>query len=169
MAADFDSISCVDWYSSEGGTDWYCREGFGTLFVHSARDVPVTLDTAASGVHWGGPGVEVVTDNGTINARAVVVTVSMGVLASGGIKFDPPLPVKKQEAIDALTIGHLMHVALQLNENFFGVGDDGYFRYKITEEMNGVPKGFGALVDAGGHGITYCDQGGDVGRSVEPG
>ena len=96
--------------------------------------------------------------------RAVVVTVSMGVLASGGIKFDPPLPVKKQEAIDALTIGHLMHVALQLNENFFGVGDDGYFRYKITEEMNGAPKGFGALVDSGGHGITYCDLGGDFVR-----
>ena len=166
MAADFDSISCADWYSGEDGTDWYCREGFGTLFAHSARDVPVTLETAAFEVRWGGPGVEVVTDNGTIKARAVVVTVSMGVLANGNIKFDPPLPVKKQEAIDALTMGHMMHVALQLNENFFGVGEDGYFGYKITEEMNGAPKGFGALVDAGGHGITYCDLGGDFARQM---
>ncbi|SDX04306.1 Monoamine oxidase [Ruegeria halocynthiae] len=166
MAKDFDHFSCSDWYTAEDGTDWYCREGFGTLFAHSARDVPVTLETAASEVRWGGSGVEVVTDNGTINARAVVVTVSMGVLAGGDIKFDPPLPVKKQEAINVLTMGHYNHVALQLKDNFFGVGSDGYYNYKITEEMNGAPMGFGALVDANGHGITYCDLGGEFARQM---
>jgi monoamine oxidase len=166
IAKDFDHFSCADWYTAEDGTDWYCREGFGALFAHSARDVPVTLNTAASKVRWGDQGVEVLTDSGTIRARAVVVTVSTGVLASGDIEFDPPLPVKKQEAISVLTMGHYIHVALQLRDNFFRVGEDGYFAFKSTEALNGAPKGFGALVDAGGHGISYCDLGGEFARQL---
>ncbi|MEM9629835.1 MAG: NAD(P)/FAD-dependent oxidoreductase [Pseudomonadota bacterium] len=166
IAKDFDHFSCADWYTAEDGTDWYCRQGFGALFAHSARDVPVTLNTAASKIRWGDQGVEVVTDNGTIRARAVVITVSTGVLASGDIEFDPPLPVKKQEAINALTMGHYIHVALQLNENFFGIGEDGFFAFKSTEALNGAPMGFGALVDAAGHGITYCDLGGEFARQL---
>ena len=57
-------------------------------------------------------------------------------------------------------MGHYHHIALQLRDNFFGVGEDGYFSYKIDAHSNGSPKGFGALVDASGHGITYCDIGG---------
>ncbi len=166
MAKDFDHFSCADWYTAEDGTDWYCREGFGTLFAHSARDVDVSLGTYAQIIRWGGQGVEVETNKGTLRARAVVITVSTGVLASGDIKFDPPLPDKKQDAFHALTMGHYNHVALHLKENFFGIGEDGYFGYKITEDSDGAPKGFAALVDACGHGITYCDLGGDFARQM---
>ena len=160
IAKDFDHFSCTDWYSGEDGTDYYCREGFGALFAHSAKDVPVTLNTKAKSIRWGGQGVEVETDNGTISARAVVVTVSQGVLASGDLKFEPPLPLKKQEAISALTMGYYNHVALRFDKNFFGVGEDGYYTYKIDKSVDGVPHGFAALVDANGTGITYCDLGG---------
>ena len=166
MAKDPDSFSCADWYTAEDGTDWYCREGFGTLFAHSARDVPVTLNTKARTIRWGGQGVEVDTNSGTLRARAVLVTVSTGVLASGDIKFDPPLPVKKQEAVNALKMGHYHHVALHLKDNFFGTAEDGYFGYKVTEGTLGAPKGFGALVDACGHGITYCDIGGSFAKEM---
>jgi monoamine oxidase len=166
MAKDPDQFSCADWYTAEDGTDWYCREGFGALFAHSARDAKVTLNTKAQKIRWGGQGVEVETNNGILSARAVVITVSTGVLASGDIKFDPPLPDKKQEAVNALKMGHYHHVALQLNDNFFGIGEDGYFGYKITEDSNGAPKGFAALVDACGHGITYCDIGGAFAKEM---
>jgi choline dehydrogenase-like flavoprotein len=59
MAKDPADFSCADWYSSEDGTDWYCREGFGALFAHSARDVSVTLNTQAKTIRWGGTGVQV--------------------------------------------------------------------------------------------------------------
>jgi monoamine oxidase len=166
MAKDLDQFSCKDWYTAEDGTDWYCREGFGTLFAHSAQDVEVSLNTKVSVIRWGGQGVEVETNQGTLSAKAVVITVSTGVLASGDITFDPPLPDKKQEAVMALPMGHYHHVALQLSENFFGIGEDGYFGYKITETVNAAPKGFAALVDAGGHGLTYCDIGGALAKDM---
>lgn len=166
MAKDFDHFSCADWYTGEDGTDWYCREGYGALFAHSARDVAVELNTTAETVGWSGTGVQVETNRGTIRGKALVITVSTGVLANGGIKFDPPLPQKKQEALNVLTMGHYHHVALQLKDNFFGTDEDGYFAYKISEESNGAPKGFGALVDASGHGITYCDIGGEFARQL---
>lgn len=76
------------------------------------------------------------------------------------------MPVKKQEAANNLTMGHYHHIALQLKENFFGIGEDGYYGYKITKESNGSPKGFAALVDASGHGISYCDIGGEFAREM---
>ncbi|MEM9473053.1 MAG: NAD(P)/FAD-dependent oxidoreductase [Pseudomonadota bacterium] len=166
MAKDFDRFSCADWYTGEDGTDWYCREGFGALFAHSARDVAVELNTRAETIRWGGQGVEIRTNRGSLRARAVLITVSMGVLASNDIRFDPPLPDKKQEAVNVLTMGHYHHIALQLKDNFFGVGEDGYFSYRVTEDNDGAPVGFAALVDAGGHGITYCDIGGEFAREM---
>lgn len=166
MAKDLDHFSCVDWYSGEDGTDYYCREGFGTLFTHSARDVPVTLNTKAQRVRWGNRGVQIDTDKGTLNARAVVITVSTGVLAEGGITFSPALPADMEEAIHQLTMGHYTHVALRFKENFFGIGEDGYFYYKVDELSNGSPKGFAALINAAGTGISYCDIGGDFARQM---
>lgn len=166
MAKDLANFSCSDWYTGAGGGDAYCREGFGTLFAHSARGVDVSLNTAARAVRFGGTGVEVETDSGTITARAVVCTVSMGVLKAEKIVFDPPLPDDKQEAIQLLTMGHYNHVALQFKANFFGIGEDGYYSYKIDKSVDGVPHGFAALVDAAGTGITYCDLGGAFAKQM---
>lgn len=166
MAKDLANFSCSDWYTGAGGEDAYCREGFGALFAHSARGVDVTLNTAARAVRFGGTGVEVETDAGTITARAVVCTVSMGVLKAERIVFDPPLPDDQQEAIQLLTMGHYNHVTLQFKENFFGIGEDGYYSYKIDKSVDGVPHGFAALVDASGSGLTYCDMGGAFAKEM---
>jgi monoamine oxidase len=57
--------------------------------------------------------VAVETSRGTITARACIVTVSTGVLASGGMRFSPALPVDIQDAIDGLPMGLLSKVALR--------------------------------------------------------
>jgi len=68
MAKDLDSFSIADWYTGAGGEDAYCREGFGALFAHSARGVDADLGVTARMVRYGGQGVEVETDGGTIRA-----------------------------------------------------------------------------------------------------
>lgn len=166
MAKDLDHFSCTDWYTAEDGTDYYCREGLGALFAHSAKDVPVTLNVAARKIRWGGKGVSVETSKGTINAKGVVVTVSLGVLAAGGIQFDPPLPETTEKAFHQISMGHYTHVALKFSENFFGVGEDGFFYYKVDELSNGSPKGFAALIDAAGTGVSYCDLGGNFAKEM---
>jgi monoamine oxidase len=65
-------------------------------------------------VAWGGAGVRVETARGTLVARACIVTVSAGVLAAGGIAFDPPLPAAHQAAIAGLPMGLLTKVALHV-------------------------------------------------------
>lgn len=166
IAKDLNGFSCKDWYSSEDGTDWYCREGFGSLFIHRAKEVPVSLNTKAEKIRWGAGGVTVETNQGNVQARAVVITVSTGVLGAQSITFDPPLPHKKREAVEALSMGHYNHVVLQLKDNFFGIGDDGYFAYKINDMHNGSPQGFAALVNASGHGLTYCEVGGGFAKDL---
>ncbi|MTI09692.1 flavin monoamine oxidase family protein [Curvivirga aplysinae] len=166
MAKDLSHFSCKDWYGVEGGTDYYCKEGFGALFAHYAQEVPVRLNMPVQTIKWGEQGVKVDTASGTISAKGVIVTVSTGVMANEAITFDPPLPVETQQAFNDITMGHYTHVALQLKEDFFGVGEDGFFHYKVDEVSQGSPKGFAALVDAAGTGISYCDLGGDFARQM---
>jgi vacuolar protein sorting-associated protein 33A len=55
--------------------------------------------------------ISIVCDNGeSIHADAVVVTVSLGVLKSGNIVFEPELPAQKTDAITRLGFGLLNKV-----------------------------------------------------------
>lgn len=167
MAKDFDRFSCLDWYSAEEGTNWYCKEGFGALWAHSARGVPVQLGTRAEVVRWGGPGVAVETSRGTIRARACIVTVSTGVLAQEGLRFDPPLSAAKRDVFHGISMGLYNHIALRFRENIFGIGDDGYVTYKLDADGARSPTGIGLLTNVSGSGLTYADVGGALAGALE--
>ncbi len=70
------------------------------------------MNTPVRRVRWGGR-VEVETDRGSITAGSCIVTVSTGVLAAGVIAFDPKLPPRVEEFINALPMGLAMKVALR--------------------------------------------------------
>ena len=167
MAKDFDHFSCQDWRSGEEGTDWYCREGYGTLAFHKWQGIPVELATTADKIKWGGSGVEVETNRGTIRAKLCIATVSNGVLASGQITFDPPLPEAKQAAFSGISMGVYNHVALQFKENFFGIGDDGYLTYRIENSDSSSPRGCAGLVNVGGTNLSLFDLGGNFAADME--
>ncbi|MEO1197838.1 MAG: NAD(P)/FAD-dependent oxidoreductase [Pseudomonadota bacterium] len=166
MAKDFDQFSCVDWYSGTGGQDYYCREGFGALLAHSARDVPVRLDTRADLVRWDGQGVTVETDVGTITARAIIVTVSTGVLAAEGIRFDPALPDDMLEAIHGIPMGSYNRITLDFSEEPFGTDTDEYLAFQIPPSDGLSPHGMGILTNVSGTALTYCDAGGRFGADL---
>jgi len=163
MGKDLADFSITDWWSGADGDDWFCREGFGTLVAHYGAGIPVSLDTAATRIDWSGNGVAVETTKGTINARAAIVTVSTGVLASGGIAFTPSLGTDKQDAFEAISMGLYNHIALQFSRDVFEMGDDGYLMFRIGDDG----EGFGVLSNAGGHGLAYCDVGGSWARELE--
>jgi len=167
MGKDFNEFSAADWWSGEDGTDWFCREGYGALWAHSARDVPVELSTPVNRVDWGGKGVQVHTERGGIKARACIVTVSTGVLASEGIRFDPALPDKKQESFHGITMGLYNHIAFQFRRNFFGTGDDSYLVYQLPPSGDASPRGFGMLTNIGGTNLSYGDVGGGLAWELE--
>ena len=73
----------------------------------------IRLNSKVHGVRWSGDGVTVQTGQGAIEARACIVTVSTGVLASGAIAFDPPLPASVGDCLAGLPMGLAIKVALR--------------------------------------------------------
>jgi hypothetical protein len=57
---------------------------------------------------------------GVVTARAVIVTASTAVLASGRIRFRPNLPGAYASAFEKLKLGSYDHVALAFNGNRSG-------------------------------------------------
>jgi monoamine oxidase len=110
------------------------REGMGTLVALIGRGVPVSLSTAVQRIAWGGSGVEVTTESGTIAAKAAILTVSTGVLQAERIAFDPVLPNEKLQAIDGLPMGLLAKIPLQFDGERFGVPPNYWLSYMPESE-----------------------------------
>ena len=92
-ARSLDELSAMDFAQAlERDAVGYCRQGFGALLTKLAGDLPVQFGTAAARVQSSRNAVEVETARGRITARALIVTVSTGVLAAEKIKFSPELP-----------------------------------------------------------------------------
>ena len=121
-ARDLDNFSVYDdsvnWYDPGTG-DGLCREGYGTLLAYYRKDVPVKLNTIVSEIKWGGKGVQVVTNKGTISAKACIVTTSVGVLKAEKIKFTPALPSRKIKALDGISMTYSNRVLMQLKKKFY--------------------------------------------------
>ena len=167
IAKDFDHFSCADFFNIFRGTKYYCKEGYGALLAHSAKDVPVHLSAKVEKIKWGRQGVSIETTQGDLSAKACIVTVSTGVLANEEIRFDPPLPLAKQESFHGISMAIYNHIALQFRQNFFGIGGDGYLIYKINSKGAKSPKGMMALVNVSGSNLSYADVGGEFARALE--
>ena len=137
---DFDNQSPYDSnvnWKDPGEGDGFCTQGYGTLLAHYRKDVPVKLNTVANEIKWDGKDIKVETNNGTITAKACIVTVSTGVLNAGKIKFTPELPKKKYEAFEGISMSPYHRVTLQLKESFYQdyeIDRDTYFYAKVKNE-----------------------------------
>lgn len=128
-AVDLDELSAKDYLTI--GTDvppnLLIKEGYGTLVAQFGKALPVRLNTPARRIRYGGAGVRVETEHGTIAAKACILTCSTGVLAAEKIRFDPPLPAWKEDAIAGLPMGLLAKIPLQFSKP--------EFRYKAFEDV----------------------------------
>ena len=156
MGKEVSELSVRDVASSIESKDWFCKQGFGSLVSHYGFHLPVSLNTKAIEINWTGHGVKVKTSHGDIQAKAVILTVSTGVLASGDIKFSPELPVKKQESFNAISMGNYEHVCLLFSDDALKTKPDTY----ILKSVNESGMKFGALTNASGSGLVYFDIGG---------
>ena len=138
--------------------DWFCKQGFGSLVSHYGSRLPVSLNTKAIEINWSRHGVKVKTNHGDIQAKAVILTVSTGVLASGDLKFSPELPVKKQESFNAISMGNYEHVCLLFSDDALQTKPDTYILKSVDE--SGMK--FGALTNASESGLAYFDIGGNT-------
>ncbi len=110
-AADPARLSARDWCDNELlGTNLSPERGVGALLASLApRDL--VCRAAVTRVSGRGP-VVLDTTKGTLRARVAIVTVSTGVLRAGAIRFSPALPVRWQEALEAVPMGLLSKIVL---------------------------------------------------------
>lgn len=118
-AADPWRFSVRDWSANDlGGANILPQGGVGALVLRRLLPLAgeVRLSTPVRRVLWGGPGVTVETDSGTLRARAAIVTASAGVLAAGTIAFGPNLPAATQAALAGLPMGLLTKIGFAIDD-----------------------------------------------------
>jgi monoamine oxidase len=118
-----DEVSLHDFPSMEYADNLFIAGGLGAYLARLAAGLPVRLATAVTAIDWSGVGVRIDTPQGTLAARAAVLTVPMLVLQRGGIRFTPELPRDTDEAVHGFTAGIYEHVVLHWPGAPFGGAD----------------------------------------------
>lgn len=159
---DLRDLSALDFSkSAERDVDAFCRQGFGALVAKLAGSIPVERASPVTQIDSRLRGkVDLVTPRGRVSARAVIVTVSTGVLGAGKIKFDPE-PRRILDAASKLTMGAYDHIALQLPGNPLQLLDDDL----VFEKSNGA-KTAAMLANVSGSNLCLIEVAGRFGRDL---
>ncbi len=161
---DLREISAIDFAkSAERDIDAFCRQGFGTLLMKLAEGLPVELSSPVTQVDTSSRsgGVEIVSAQGRVSARAVIVTVSTNVLTSGKIKFTPDLPKRQLDACDKLSLGSYDRIILELPGNPLGLQRDDLMFEKAESDRTAA-----LLANVGGSTLAFVEVGGTFGREL---
>ena len=162
MGKDFDEFSTQDWYNSPWSTTYFCKEGYGAIVAHYGQGLPVQLNTKVTEIDWSGANVKVKTNSGSLTCKAVIVTVSTGILAADNIKFTPALSTEKQESFHKISMGSYNHIGLQFKRDIFNLGSDAFLVYKTDSE-----KSTGFFTNISGTTLSYAMIGGRFGWELE--
>ncbi len=117
---DVDEVSTADNDSAVGELGYQVPRGYGNLVAAWGAEVPVALNSRAERIDWSANAVGVTTTGGKVTARAVLLTVSTGVLGAGEIAFHPRLPDWKLEAIHDLPMGTENKIGVYFDTDVFG-------------------------------------------------
>lgn len=98
-----------DGYEVYGYGDSVFAAGYSAVIEALAAGLDIRLQHTVLEVSTA-PRVRVSTSEGPFDAEAVIVTLPLGVLKSASVEFVPPLPQRKQQAIDRLGYGVLNKV-----------------------------------------------------------
>jgi monoamine oxidase len=161
---DLREVSAIDLgKSAERDTAAFCRQGYGALLEKLAAGIPVELETPVTQVDTASRGsrVQATTPRGAISARYMIVTASTGVLASERIKFDRGLPKRQLDAVGALKLGSLDHIAVELPGNPLGLQRD-----ELVFEQAASERTAALLANVSGTPLAVVVVGGRFGREL---
>jgi monoamine oxidase len=114
--APFRDISAIDFDAYEDtGVNYRAPEGYGAGIAALAPADVLRLGVQVSRIDHSGPAIHLVTSQGDLMARAVIVCVPSSILARERLTFSPALPDKVQAALN-LPLGLADKLVLQLDE-----------------------------------------------------
>ncbi|MEV0415850.1 NAD(P)/FAD-dependent oxidoreductase [Streptomyces sp. NPDC050448] len=105
------------------GKDVLFPGGYGAVTDYLAKGLSVQTGQVVKQIDWSSGGVAVTTGKGTFRADHVVVTLPLGVLQSGAVKFGPGLPQDKLTAVGKLGMGVLNKCYLRFPKVFWANTD----------------------------------------------
>ena len=113
------------------GNHAWTVDGFESIVHKLARDIDILYERQVTSIDaTGGKKIKVKTKCGSVyTADKVVCALPLTVFQSRLIDFQPPLPKKKQDAIDRLGSGLIEKIALKFSKPFWRtkIGDADYF------------------------------------------
>ena len=121
LAGSINEISAVNHDDSEefGGKDVIFPDGYARIADYLSRDLDIQLEQIVKTVTYDDKGITVQTNQRLFKADRVIVTLPIGVLKNGTVKFKPPLPAEKQEAIATIGAGLLDKLFLRFPRIFW--------------------------------------------------
>ena len=159
---DLKEVSALDLARAEPrDAGAFCRQGLGTLIAKLAEPVPVALSTPVTRLSWNGRTLDIETASGHLSPRAVIVTASTAVLASGDLKFTPDLPKRQLDAIAKLGLGSFDRIALELADNPLGMQHD-----DVVIEQSESDRTALLVANIGNTALCTVDVGGSFGRAL---
>lgn len=146
-----------------GGADILLIDGYDGIARHLAEGLDVRLGTKVNSVEMTLNGVKIETDKGPVEGLFVVVTVPLGVLKAGGVRFVPELPDTHRGAIERIGMGTLAKTYLRFADRFW---DDTTWISRLAPETDGFFDflNIGKLTKAP---VLVSFAAGEFGRTVE--
>ncbi len=120
-AADSSQLSA--WYFDKqqefDGGDVIFSHGYRTIADFLAQNLDIRLNHVVQRVTYDDSSVTVEAAQGCWSAQAALLTVPLGVLQRGSIRFEPLLPIPKQQALERVAMGLLNKCYLIFPEVFW--------------------------------------------------
>ncbi len=116
-----ENISALDYARLWSGDDLVVPSGYGALVERHAQGLDIRTSTPVTAIDYSGAGVVLETPKGNLRVRAAVVTIPVGVLKSGAVRFTPELPAETRDGLDGLAMGALSKIGLKFNGQRFGI------------------------------------------------
>lgn len=118
--ADLDAHGLDD--DQVDGDEVVFPRGYDELATRLAEGLDIRLDTAVTQIGWDADGVRVVAGDAAYAASQAVVTLPIGVLQSGTVVVEPPLPEPVAGALGGLEMNAFEKVFLTFPERFWDEG-----------------------------------------------
>ncbi|MBV0910854.1 FAD-dependent oxidoreductase [Anianabacter salinae] len=113
------SPEALDEGEAFGGSDYVFQGGYAAIPEALAQGLDIRLGLTVTDVAVSGAGVDVTARGAAMRADAAIVTVPLGVLKAGSVRFSPPLPDRTAQAIAGLAMGVLDKLALRFDDVFW--------------------------------------------------
>src|SRR4051794_27858550 len=167
-AADTEKLSALWWddgYELYGYGDSVFVDGVGALAERLAEGLEIRRGAIVRRIGYANEGVRVSTDTVEFEADAVIVTLPLGVLKGGAVRFDPPLPERKLQAIARLGMGALTKIVLTFETPFWPLNQ--YVFGYLSSDIAKTPASVINMWKTHRKPVLVLVVGGDQGRAIE--